>query len=285
MSRTIRVLSALCFLASTMLAQEFRATITGRVLDPSGAAVPNVSIRAVNAANNETSTATSDSAGAYTIPFLRPGVYKLTATAQGFKVVNRENVTLQVSQIAGIDIALEVGAVTDTVNVTGEAALALVAGMMADDGDPAAANSLERSGNRIAAVVAYFPPTDLVALSATQLADVSTAFVQALTTAQVAALTVSQIKALDATKLKALDTADVVVLGTDRVAALSATQVGGLNTTQVSTLTTDQVGALTATQAKARAGRCNCAPSPGPLPASAASWLRVRAISSSRLSS
>lgn len=123
MSRTIRVLSALCFLASTMLAQEFRATITGRVLDPSGAAVPNVSIRAVNAANNETSTATSDSAGAYTIPFLRPGIYKLTATAQGFKVVNRENVTLQVSQIAGIDIALEVGAVTDTVNVTGEAAL------------------------------------------------------------------------------------------------------------------------------------------------------------------
>ena len=123
MSRTIRVLSALCFLASTLLAQEFRATITGRVLDPSGAAVPNVSIRAVNAANNETSTATSDSAGAYTIPFLRPGVYKLTATAQGFKVVNRENVTLQVSQIAGIDIALEVGAVTDTVNVTGEAAL------------------------------------------------------------------------------------------------------------------------------------------------------------------
>lgn len=42
--------------------------------------------------------------------------------------------------------------------------LALVAGMMADDGDPAAANPLERAGNRIAAVVAYFPPTDLTAL-------------------------------------------------------------------------------------------------------------------------
>jgi acetyl esterase/lipase len=42
--------------------------------------------------------------------------------------------------------------------------LALVAGMMADDGNPAAANPLERSGNRIAAVVAYFPPTDLAAL-------------------------------------------------------------------------------------------------------------------------
>ncbi|MGA0605580.1 prolyl oligopeptidase family serine peptidase [Phenylobacterium sp. VNQ135] len=42
--------------------------------------------------------------------------------------------------------------------------LALVAGLMADDGDPAAANPLERSGNRVAAVVAYFPPTDLAVL-------------------------------------------------------------------------------------------------------------------------
>ncbi|WP_374471741.1 alpha/beta hydrolase [Phenylobacterium sp.] len=42
--------------------------------------------------------------------------------------------------------------------------LALVAGMMADDGDPAATDPVERSGNRIAAVVAYFPPTDLAAL-------------------------------------------------------------------------------------------------------------------------
>ena len=123
MLSTSRVSSTLCLLAGSLLAQEFRATITGRVLDPSGAAVPNVAIRAVNAATNETSNATSDASGAYTIPFLRPGAYTLTATAQGFKVVNRENVTLQVSQIAGIDIALEVGATSDTVNVTGEAAL------------------------------------------------------------------------------------------------------------------------------------------------------------------
>jgi len=44
--------------------------------------------------------------------------------------------------------------------------LSLVAGLMADDGDPAAANPLERSGNRVAAVVAYFPPTDLDVLLA-----------------------------------------------------------------------------------------------------------------------
>ena len=63
--------------------------------------------------------------------------------------------------------AREYGADPARIGVWGASAgghLALVAGMMADDGDPAAVNPLERQGNRVAAVVAYFPPTDLVAL-------------------------------------------------------------------------------------------------------------------------
>lgn len=63
--------------------------------------------------------------------------------------------------------AADYGADPGRIGVWGASAgghLALVAGLMADDGDPAAANPLERSGNRVAAVVAYFPPTDLAAL-------------------------------------------------------------------------------------------------------------------------
>lgn len=63
--------------------------------------------------------------------------------------------------------AADYGADPKRIGVWGASAgghLSLVAGMMADDGDPAAANPLERSGNRVAAVVAYFPPTDLATL-------------------------------------------------------------------------------------------------------------------------
>ncbi|MEZ5352079.1 MAG: carboxypeptidase regulatory-like domain-containing protein [Bryobacteraceae bacterium] len=118
-----RLLTGLVCLLSAAFAQEFRATISGHVNDSSGAGVPNAKIQVVNGATNETSNATTDGSGTYSIPFLRPGVYRLTVTGEGFKQFNRENITLQVGQIAGIDVTLEVGAITESINVTAEAAL------------------------------------------------------------------------------------------------------------------------------------------------------------------
>ncbi|HEY3439124.1 MAG TPA: carboxypeptidase regulatory-like domain-containing protein [Paludibaculum sp.] len=122
-ARLVLVLALLCLVASLAPAQEFRATISGHVYDASGGAVPGAKVQATNVANNESNTATTDSSGSYSVPFLRPGGYKLSVVAAGFKQYNRENLTLQVGQIAGIDITLEVGAVTDSINVTAEAAL------------------------------------------------------------------------------------------------------------------------------------------------------------------
>ncbi len=110
-------------LAAAAWCQEFRATISGRVLDGSGSAIPGARVQAVNTANNETSAAETDAGGTYSIPFLRPGVFTITVTANGFKTFNRENVTLQVGQIAGIDVTLEVGALSESVTVTAESAL------------------------------------------------------------------------------------------------------------------------------------------------------------------
>lgn len=119
--RILKLLLVSSLACAALLAQEFRATISGHVFDASGAAVPGTKIQAVNVETNETTTATSDAAGVYSIPFLRPGNYKLLATVAGFKQYTRENVLLEAARVAGIDIILEVGAVTDSVNVSGEA--------------------------------------------------------------------------------------------------------------------------------------------------------------------
>ena len=123
---TIR-LALLLFLAALLSAllpaQEFRATITGHVVDQSGAAVTGASVVARNIDTNEAATASTESAGTYSLPFLRPGKYVLTIEAQGFKKLIRDGLTLQVGQTAGIDVTLEVGQLTEQVTVTAETPL------------------------------------------------------------------------------------------------------------------------------------------------------------------
>jgi hypothetical protein len=105
------------------MAQDFRATISGHVFDSSGGAVPNAKVQLTSADTNEATTATSDASGAYSIPLLRPGDYKLAVSAAGFKQFIRDRVVLEAAKVAGIDVTLEVGAVTDTVEVTAAAAV------------------------------------------------------------------------------------------------------------------------------------------------------------------
>src|SRR5436309_11726524 len=104
----------LCLLVTIASGQEFRSTISGHVLDSSGAAVPGAKVQATNLATNEATTATADSSGAYTIPFLRPGNYKIAASAAGFKQSLRENVVLEAAKAAGVDMTLEVGNLTES---------------------------------------------------------------------------------------------------------------------------------------------------------------------------
>lgn len=106
-----------------LFAQEFRATISGHVVDASGGAIPNATVTAVNTGTTETNTAVTDNSGSYTIPLLKPGEYRITFTAAGFKELVRDRVTLTVGQIAGIDASLQVGDASEKIEVTGEVAL------------------------------------------------------------------------------------------------------------------------------------------------------------------
>jgi len=104
-------------------AQEFRATVKGQVVDSSKASLPGATVTVRNQDTNEVATATTNTEGNYTIPFLRPGVYTLTVEMSGFQKYSRTDMRLEVSQVAIINAQLGVGGLTENVNVSAEAPL------------------------------------------------------------------------------------------------------------------------------------------------------------------
>src|SRR5882757_10135823 len=106
-------------LSSVLLirAQVVNATLTGVVTDPSGASVPGAKIKAINAGTNLSHEAKSDSSGVYTIPALNPGEYRVEVEQAGFKRQVLSGIVLQVAQEARVNIALQVGEVTESVTV------------------------------------------------------------------------------------------------------------------------------------------------------------------------
>lgn len=100
------------------LSQEFRGTISGAVTDPNGAPVPGVRVSVTEVRTGTTSNTVSDETGQYSIPFLAPGQYRLDAKVTGFKAYERKGITLASGEHPVLDIHLELGEVTQTVNVT-----------------------------------------------------------------------------------------------------------------------------------------------------------------------
>src|SRR5438105_5363073 len=99
------------------------ASVTGRITDPTGAVVPQASISAEAAESGITTRTLSDEQGYYTFPSLRPGVYTLTVSKTGFKPFRQMQLELAVQQAARLDLLLEVGAVTETIDVNAHAVL------------------------------------------------------------------------------------------------------------------------------------------------------------------
>ena len=107
------VLSALPVIAQT------EAGISGVIHDPSGAVIPGVSVTVTNPATNFVRMAISNEAGVYSFPVLQPGKYNIKVELPGFRTIEQRNVELEVQQSARIDFTLQVGEVSQTVEVSG----------------------------------------------------------------------------------------------------------------------------------------------------------------------
>jgi Carboxypeptidase regulatory-like domain/TonB dependent receptor len=108
-----------CFVAMAQTSGE----ITGEVKDPSGAVMPNASVTVTNTATNIGRSTVTNTSGVYSFPNLVPGTYDVKVVAPGFDSVVKTGVELQVQQTARIDFDLRVGQSTQTVEVSGLAAL------------------------------------------------------------------------------------------------------------------------------------------------------------------
>src|SRR5262249_3912550 len=121
----MRALRLWCFvLAAFVLAPAAafaQASITGVVKDASGAVLPGVTVEAASPVLTEkTKSAITDGSGQYRIVVLRPGTYSLMFTLSGFQTVRREGIELTGTFTATINADLKVGAIAETITVTGE---------------------------------------------------------------------------------------------------------------------------------------------------------------------
>lgn len=114
---------AVLVLCLAMRAQEFRGSILGTITDASGGLVPGASVTAVNMATNVRLSASTTATGAFTIPFVLPGTYRISVEAAGFKTVVRESIEVEVQQRVRLDFQLEPGVVTESITVSSETPL------------------------------------------------------------------------------------------------------------------------------------------------------------------
>ena len=110
MKRTFLALAVLFgLLASTLSAQTTTASITGAIHDPSGAVIPGVKVTATNVATNLSYSANTNESGVYNLLFLPVGQYTVSSENQGFKKTVLGPFTLEVNQIARVDIIARSG--------------------------------------------------------------------------------------------------------------------------------------------------------------------------------
>jgi hypothetical protein len=111
--------------SSSVLAQSSKGIVAGTVTDPSGAVVGGATIKIINKATNVSRETKSSSDGNYRLDAVDPGSYKIDVSATGFKTISRDDVIVEAAQANTIDVALEVGAESEVVNINADSTVIL----------------------------------------------------------------------------------------------------------------------------------------------------------------
>jgi hypothetical protein len=115
--RFLLAIYAVLFVPAVSQAQ-FRASVQGNVLDPSGAVVPNATVTLINSETGRQQRSHSNDDGFYVFNGLAPGLYTATAEKAGFRKLTLEDIRVEAEQVRGLNLHLETGEVTQSITVT-----------------------------------------------------------------------------------------------------------------------------------------------------------------------
>ncbi len=110
-------------ISPSSFAQTLYGSIVGNVSDKSNAVVPGATVKITNKATNQVRDAVTNDDGSFNFPTVQTGIWEITVTKQGFKTTSEGNVIVSANNITRTSLAMEVGALADTVNVTSDAAI------------------------------------------------------------------------------------------------------------------------------------------------------------------
>src|SRR5262245_20132120 len=156
--RVFEILSLWIVFLALASAQTQTATLRGKVTDNTGAVIPAVRVTLTNTEQNRSWGAVSNNEGVYEFVQIPPGKYSLTVEARGFKKYQHTTMMLEVAQMALLDVALEVGSVTETIEVSTQMVLLETSSSTLDSVvNSKSAEALPLNGRNILQLVALSP--------------------------------------------------------------------------------------------------------------------------------
>jgi hypothetical protein len=121
-ARALLSAALLCSIPASAAAQSYQGGMRGSVKDAQGV-IPGVTVTLVNEANGVSRDTVTNAVGEYSFPAVDPGAYYVKATVQGYKTFERKGLTIGTQSFVTLDIQLEIGAIEETITVTGESPL------------------------------------------------------------------------------------------------------------------------------------------------------------------